>query len=413
MATPPAPGNPATAAQPASLPALTSLRFFAAFAVLLLHYRDLVGPLPPLVFKAIVGGQYGVTFFFVLSGFILTYNYQAWFAGGVGAPSYWRFQRLRLARIYPIYLVGLLLDTPWHLFERWQAGQLAESGHVFWASWLLNLVGLQAWIPGVPYAMFWNTPAWSVSAEFFFYAAFPFVCARLAGAFRRPGAVLWAIGAVVVAQTVLYAAVVWVLNYASQVGAQTQYLITVYNPLLRFGEFLAGCLAGGWFLMVRAAASRGDGAGVGLLASERVRNLVIAVALAAVTARVLSPDYTGPSAAAWVFDVAIKYPFYIVPFTAIILAVASGRTFLSGLLERPWLVLLGEASYSLYIIHWAGQSFLKMGFLGAAGTPFVHMLFLAGTVAASVWFYRVVELPWRARLRGEPSRRPMLSSQPT
>ena len=98
-----------------NLPELTSLRFIAAFAVLVLHYRDLFGPLPDALLRAIVGGQYGVTFFFVLSGFILTYRYHDWFDGGVRDGRFWRFQRLRFARIYPIYLLGLLLDTPWHV----------------------------------------------------------------------------------------------------------------------------------------------------------------------------------------------------------------------------------------------------------------------------------------------------------
>src|SRR5436853_2943009 len=106
------------------LQSLTSLRFFAAFAVLVLHYRDRFGPLPDWVMKGVIGGQYGVTFFFVLSGFILTYRYADWFEGGVTESRYWLFQRFRFARIYPVYVVGLLLDTPWHLAERSQAGQL-------------------------------------------------------------------------------------------------------------------------------------------------------------------------------------------------------------------------------------------------------------------------------------------------
>jgi hypothetical protein len=147
--------------------------------VLVLHYRDKFGPLPDWVFKGLVGGQYGVTFFFVLSGFILTYRYGDWFEGGVTESRYWLFQRFRFARIYPVYVLGLLLDTPWHLAERSQAGQLGAVGPTYWASWLINLFGLQAWVPSVPFSMFWNTPAWSVAAEFFFYATFPFVCAWL------------------------------------------------------------------------------------------------------------------------------------------------------------------------------------------------------------------------------------------
>ena len=55
--------------------------------MLVLHYRDLLGPLPAWLLRAIVGGQFGVTFFFVLSGFILTYRYREWFARGVSSAS--------------------------------------------------------------------------------------------------------------------------------------------------------------------------------------------------------------------------------------------------------------------------------------------------------------------------------------
>ena len=65
------------------MPALTSLRFVAAFAVLLLHYRDLLGPMPAWLRQGIVGGQYGVTFFFVLSGVILTCRHHGRFAARV------------------------------------------------------------------------------------------------------------------------------------------------------------------------------------------------------------------------------------------------------------------------------------------------------------------------------------------
>jgi peptidoglycan/LPS O-acetylase OafA/YrhL len=379
------------------LPALTSLRFFAAFAVVLLHYRDLLGPIPPEILKAMIGGQYGVTFFFVLSGFILTYNYHDWFSAGVNEKSFWRFQRLRFARIYPIYFLGLLLDTPWHLIERVQVGQLANSGHEFFASWLLNLVGLQAWVPGVPYAMFWNTPAWSVSAEFFFYASFPFVCGMLARRIRTMGGLVIALVGVFVLETAIYAGVVYLLNFGWQVSGQTNYLLTTYNPLLRSGEFVTGCLAGLYFIRSRGKKQYW---GASVFGNAGGRNAVIALCLIMVAVRVMSPDYTGASTAIWVLDVALKYPIFILPFAAIIVAIASGRNFLSSWLEKPWLVLLGEASYSLYIIHWAGQTFLKLGYLGAYGTPFVHVLFLFATVAASVFFYRVVEVPWRKRLRG-------------
>ena len=375
------------------LPELTSLRFIAALAVVVLHYRDLLGPLPAWLLQAIVGGQFGVTFFFVLSGFILTYRYRDWFAGGVSAGSYRRFQRFRLARIYPVYVLGLLLDTPWHLLERAQAGQLVAEAPTFAASWLLNLVGLQAWVPVVPYAMFWNTPAWSVAAEFFFYAAFPWLCYLLAKRGTSPHRLVVALLATVLSGALLYAAVIWAMNYAWQAAPQTQYLVTVYNPLLRGSEFVAGCVTGQLFMLMR-------GRGAPLLPMEKARNGIVALCLLAIALRIAMPGYGGPNSMLWLLDGAFKYAAFIAPFVGLILAVASGRTLLSPLLERPWMVLLGEASYSLYIIHWSIVTVLHLKLLGPPGTPPVHALLLVATVLLSVACYRFVEVPWRRRLRG-------------
>lgn len=370
---------------------MTSLRFIAAFAVLVLHFRDLLGPLPDWVMRGIVGGQYGVTFFFVLSGFILSYRYQGWFAHGVDGVRYARFQRFRFARLYPVYLLGLLLDTPWHLMERAAAGQLAVEGTTLWASWLINLVGLQAWVPAVPFAMYWNTPAWSVAAEFFFYACFPFVCAALARWPRGQRGRVGLFAASLLGGAGLYALVIYFLNYVVRVQAETQYIVLVYNPLLRFSEFFAGCVAGHLWLHRPAQDA---------LARRRVRDACIVASTLLVCLRVWLPDYTGPSPWLWLLDVSFKYAAFVLPFTAIILAVASGRTLLSPLLECRGMVLLGEASYALYILHWPVRSFLLSGVLGAWSTPAVHALCMLSTVGLAVLCYRYVELPWRNRLRG-------------
>ena len=377
----------------AHLTELTGLRFIAALAVVVLHYRDLLGALPAWLLQVIVGGQFGVTFFFVLSGFILTYRYRAWFAAGVGKGSYWCFQRFRFARIYPVYVLGLLLDTPWHLLERAQVGQLAAEAPTFAASWLVNLLGLQAWVPAVPYAMFWNTPAWSVAAEFAFYAAFPWLCHGLVRHCAGPRRLVAALLSTVLGGALLYAAVIWAMNYGWQVAPQTQYLVIVYNPLLRGSEFVAGCIAGQAFMLMRDR-------GAPLLQSEAARNGIVALCLLAVAARIAMPGFSGPSSLLWLLDGAFKYAAFILPFVGLILAVASGRTLLSPLLERPWMVLLGKASYSLYIIHWSIVTVLHLKLLGSLGTPPVHALLMVATVLLSVACYRWVEVPWRRRLRG-------------
>lgn len=50
---------------------LTSLRFFAAFAIVLHHLEGL------FLIKGTHDLAYGVSFFFILSGFILTYSYSS------------------------------------------------------------------------------------------------------------------------------------------------------------------------------------------------------------------------------------------------------------------------------------------------------------------------------------------------
>jgi peptidoglycan/LPS O-acetylase OafA/YrhL len=228
------------------------------------------------------------------------------------------------------------------------------------------------------------------------------VCHLLARRCGSPGQLATALMVTVLAGTLLYTAVIYAMNYVWQVAPQTQYLVTVYNPLLRYSEFLAGCLAGHWFMRVRASGAA-QGWGAPLLQTERGRNIVAGLCLLAIAARIAMPGYTGPSSPLWLLDVSVKYSTFILPFVGLILAVASGPTWLSPLLERPVMVLLGEASYSLYIIHWSVVTVLHLKLLGSLGTPLVHAAALVATVLLSVLCYRFVEVPWRQRLRGNPS----------
>ena len=76
---------------------LTSLRFFAAMMVVAHHYWGFAA------------GMSGVTFFFVLSGYVLAINY----ADCVSTPAERRlFWWKRFARIYPTHALTFLLALP-------------------------------------------------------------------------------------------------------------------------------------------------------------------------------------------------------------------------------------------------------------------------------------------------------------
>ena len=127
--------RPSPSAAP-RLDQLTALRFFAALAVLFSHLWILQEPpnlLRPLARTVFHEGYAGVSFFFMLSGFILSYNYQARLASG--AISQARYLILRVIRIFPLHLATALPFAVALLL----AGGLAELPRV-----AANLALLQA-----------------------------------------------------------------------------------------------------------------------------------------------------------------------------------------------------------------------------------------------------------------------------
>ena len=135
------------------LDALTSLRFFAAALIVLHHSRESfsIGQ----GWEGVRFGQ-GVSFFFVLSGFILCYVYPR-----LGSPAaIGEFLRARIARIWPAHVLGflvavILLSVP-----------LTPTA-------FLNLAMVHSWVPSLQTYFSYNAPSWSIATEFCFYLLFP------------------------------------------------------------------------------------------------------------------------------------------------------------------------------------------------------------------------------------------------
>ncbi|MBC7735198.1 MAG: hypothetical protein H7306_25450 [Bacteriovorax sp.] len=134
------------------MPAPTRVRFVAAFAVLRLHCRDPLGPMPAWLRQGSVCGRYGVTLFVMLSGFILTCHHHGWFAACVGDAGFWQFQRLRMAGVDPVRVPGLLLDTV-----------TRDRAHAGWATG--GPGASRADVPGLVTApAWWACTRWSAAA---------------------------------------------------------------------------------------------------------------------------------------------------------------------------------------------------------------------------------------------------------
>jgi len=150
--------------KPDRLNALTGLRSFAAINIVLFHFSNpqWFGPLAPVV----NAGYASVSFFILLSGYVLAYNYAV--RARAGQLDTVRFWKARFTRLYPIYLLSLLLS--WRMIPQ----EYASHGHdMFWMGMILTPLLLQGWVPSL--ATFLNTPAWTMSAESSYYLLFPWL----------------------------------------------------------------------------------------------------------------------------------------------------------------------------------------------------------------------------------------------
>lgn len=152
---------------------LTGIRALAAWWVVLYHLIPMFTLLAPgwrIFLRILSGGDLGVDLFFILSGFVLAYNYTERFT--YFRRSTWlSFLWLRLARIYPVHLLGLgvwgILAAANMLFKH----KPISSGYFGLGALAANLLLVQSW--SVPIRMTWNYPAWSISLEWLVYVGFP------------------------------------------------------------------------------------------------------------------------------------------------------------------------------------------------------------------------------------------------
>ncbi|MBD2721782.1 acyltransferase family protein [Hymenobacter armeniacus] len=214
-----------------ALDGLTGLRFLAAFYVFVfhIHLRLPLSFLPAPAETIVSMGALGVNIFFVLSGFILTYAHLKDFpASELPTATYYKsFMLKRMARIYPAYLVGLVLCLAVSI-------GLNHYPAPFPLVVALDLTMIQSYFPSL--AMLWyGGGAWSVSTEFFFYLLFPFLLPLL---LKVSGTNLrYILVAVVVASSLpgLYYAL-----HEHTVRFQTTYAF----PPSRLPEFIAGVILG-------------------------------------------------------------------------------------------------------------------------------------------------------------------------
>jgi peptidoglycan/LPS O-acetylase OafA/YrhL len=353
------------------LPALTGARFVAAAVVFANHSglesvfrNDTVNFwLTGLTASAAEGA---VTFFFLLSGFVL-----AWSAHPEGRDARpagrGAFYRRRLVKIFPNHLVT------------WAAGLLLllAAGGRAGPEVLPSLALTHAWIPQAGVLAGTNGPSWSLSCELLFYLAFPL----LIGPLRRirPDRLWWWAGGLAGAVALVPALSLLLPAEPTLFGSSLpfwRFWFVVLFPPLRLLDFLLGIvlarivLAGRW---------------------PRVRWRLVLPLLSA----------------AWLVALALPVPLgwvapFVVPLGLVLGRLAVGGE--SGLLAQPIMVRLGEWSFAFYLVHWLVLHHGHLAFGGGSWPAPVALAFLSGAAAVSLGLsgllYTCLETPCMRRFGG-------------
>jgi peptidoglycan/LPS O-acetylase OafA/YrhL len=368
------------------LAALTSLRFFAALHVVIFHLYTMHITVGPAWYRNLSSiGYVGVGLFFVLSGFILVYTYagRSW-----TARTFWQ---ARIARIYPAYLFSLFVTAPSFFYVTVVLKNLDLTFHTWFkshlfVSWSFPLLLLQSWIPQA--ALAWNPPAWSLSDEAFFYLLFPLLILWLIRASRRKLAAL-AFATWLLSLTFSVSYAFFKPDGVMHVDDQSPYLfwlnVVKFHPLARVPEFLLGACLG--FLFLRNSIGRKWATSLvlfGLLMS------VVAVAFSShIPYTILHDSLLTPAFGTIIYGLALRPSW-------------------AGILEIKPMQLLGDSSYSLYLLHslMIGIYFNPYGGMRYQSLGGV-LLGIGIMLGVSILAYLYIEQPARLLLRPKEKQLPV------
>jgi peptidoglycan/LPS O-acetylase OafA/YrhL len=183
--------------------AISGLRIVAAVWVVLFHFRPWLEVSAPGFRSALAPiincGAQGVDLFFILSGFVLTWNYLDRMGESFSMKATLHFLWLRLARVWPVYVVTLHLALAWIIFTLY-VGHMPSpvADHLSAVSYARQVFLVQLWFQPFFDGSSWDGPAWSISAEWLAYLLFGvlvLVIFRIARATRVRGLLLLAVAA--------------------------------------------------------------------------------------------------------------------------------------------------------------------------------------------------------------------------
>jgi peptidoglycan/LPS O-acetylase OafA/YrhL len=306
--------------------ALTALRGVAALFVAAYHFNQYVLPVVNSKWtSAHLRGYLWADFFFILSGFIMTYVYQKQFETGITIKSFLAFMRLRFARLYPIHLLTLVWLIVLYLI-------VVKLCHVTLdpvlqsvfnpPSIILHLLMLHGF--NTVWSTTWNIPAWAIGSEWLTYLLFPFLVflmqkKRVLFVILSVIAILCAYLCVTMLISNVYLANTWLQHLPNSID---RYVFPL-NFVRCFAGFLLGMMTHYFFELKWANSFL-----------KRNDFFAISVLLFFVFCHFSMSDI-----------------FTILLFPMMIVSAAYNETWVSKCLENKYLQAIGTWSYSIYMGH--------------------------------------------------------------
>jgi peptidoglycan/LPS O-acetylase OafA/YrhL len=342
---------------------LTSLRGIAAWGIVFYHFYNyfperLSGSFASI---AISHMNIAVDLFFIMSGFVISLNYSELFAN-FSAKNFKEFAIARLSRVYPLHFFMLLLFCG-YASSIYLLSKSPFSTEDYGANYLvLSFLMLQNW--GFTDHLAWNVPSWSISTEFACYILFPFASIGLKRTVRTRTATLAAAAVVMAAIGFVF----WRFS-ADSIGDQIPKL-----GLFRcIAEFAIGMLLQQLIFLFRVP-------------TKPEQLIAISVAVIMITVGYLFH---------WK-----DYMFIPAAFTALIFALLCDGGFVTRALSHPWLVFLGDISYSTYLCHYLIKRIVVLMVRDPHHVGVSPLLvYVAAVLVSSILLYRCVERPSRTFIR--------------
>jgi peptidoglycan/LPS O-acetylase OafA/YrhL len=354
---------------------LTSIRFFLIAYIVVAHFIKF-GTKNEFLLKFFSQQNVVVGAFFVLSGYIMAYVYTEYHSSEVRPINPLKFLKNRLSRMYPTYFFILLLFSPLFIYVE------LYYKHGFNTVWhaITVFTLTQAWFPSL--GELWNSPTWFLSASLFAYALFPYIITPISKLNRQ--------NLIKLLILTLSVSLLIKISYSSICGWEIMEGLKMpsspllfnfirFNPVINFLEFLMG-ISMARILMLSKTESHSYFPGA--LLTLLVGILVVRTSFD-------------------INDMITRSALFIPIFLFFLTHLHQSKKRLSTLLSHPFLVYLGEISFSIYIVHGAiGQLFYKKVIKNLFFyQPINIFIFYITVLLAAILLYHGVEKRAQAAIR--------------